>query len=150
MIAATATRLAKFQLQKGIFPESYIAPPEIQPDSSERTRYRAGPLVNPQRHEEPNPGSSLAPFRDLHSFSDLFGKQGRRFLEALELPPASQAVLTSSLSCWPLLEVVRHVQDVEKWMEKNIEEDEIVRLLTGNSRDWVDSGVMWSARKSAK
>ena len=66
-------------------------------------------------------------FGILHGFSDLFGKQGRAFLEQLELPPASRAVLTSCLEI--LDEVVRQIQEVEKWMEKNLEEDEIVRLL---------------------
>jgi transposase len=66
-------------------------------------------------------------FGILHSFSDLFGKQGRRFLEQLELPLASHAVLVSALEL--LDEVVEHIQDIEKWMEKNLEEDEIIRLL---------------------
>ncbi len=117
-------RLAKFQLQ-GIFPESYMAPPEIR-QIRERTRYRMA-LSSIRGAMKNRIQALLHRFGILHSFSDLFGKQGRRFLEALELPPASRAVLTSSLEL--LDEVVRHVQDVEKWMEKNIEEDEIVRLL---------------------
>ena len=117
-------RLGKFQLQ-GIFPKSYMAPPDIR-QIRERTRYRMalswirGAMKNRIQ-------ALLHRFGILHGFSDLFGKQGRRFLEELELPPASRAVLESSLKL--LDEVIRHIQDVEKWMEKNIEEDAIVRLL---------------------
>ena len=117
-------RLGKFQL-RGIFPESYLAPPDVR-QIRERTRYRMA-LSGLRSSVKNRVHAILHRFGILHSFSDLFGKQGRRFLEQLELPSASRAVLTSSLEI--LDEVVRHIQDVEKWMENNLEEDEIVRLL---------------------
>ncbi len=117
-------RLGKFQL-KGIFPESYLAPPEIR-QIRERTRYRMA-LSKCRGSVKNRIHALLHRFGILHGFSDLFGKQGRKFLEQLKLPPASRAVLTSCLEI--LDEVVRHIQEVEKWMEKNLEEDEIVRLL---------------------
>jgi transposase len=117
-------RLGKFQLQ-GIFPESYMAPPEIR-QIRERTRYRMA-LSSIRGAMKNRIQALLHRFGILHNFSDLFGKQGRRFLEQLELPPASRAVLESALEV--LDEVVRHIEDIEKWLVKNIEEDEIVRLL---------------------
>ncbi len=117
-------RLGKFHLQ-GIFPESYLAPPHIR-QIRERTRYRMA-LSRFRGAMKNRIQAVLHRFGILHAFSDLFGKQGRRFLEQLQLPPASRAVLESSLEL--LDEVVRQIQDVEKWMEKNIEEDEFVRLL---------------------
>jgi len=117
-------RLGKFQLQ-GIFPESYMAPPEVR-QIRERTRYRMA-LSSIRGAMKNRIQALLHRFGILHNFSDLFGKQGRRFLEQLDLPPASRAVLDSSLEV--LDEVVRQIQDMEKWMEKNLDEDEIVRLL---------------------
>ena len=67
-------------------------------------------------------------FGILHDFSDLFGKAGRNFLEGLELPEGSRQALNGYLN---VLDVLTHLLDeVEQWMEKNLEEDEIVRLLT--------------------
>jgi len=117
-------RLGKFQL-RGIFPESYLAPPEIR-QIRERTRYRMA-LSRLRSAVKNRIHALLHRFGILHSFSDLFGKQGRRFLEQLELPSASRAVLESSLEI--LDEVVQQIQDLEKWMEENLEADEIVRLL---------------------
>jgi transposase len=117
-------RLGKFQLQ-GIFPESYLAPPDIR-QIRERTRYRMA-LSSIRGAMKNRIQALLHRFGILPVFSDLFGKQGRRFLEQLDLPPASRAVLESSLEV--LDEVVRQIQGVEKWMEKNLEEDEIIGLL---------------------
>ena len=117
-------RLGKFQLQ-GIFPESYLAPPEVR-QIRERTRYRMG-LSHLRGAVKNRIHALLHRFGILHSFSDLFGKQGRRFLEQLNLPEASRSVLASSLEL--LDEIVRQIEVVEQWMEANLAEDEIVRLL---------------------
>lgn len=117
-------RLAKFQL-RGIFPESYLAPPEVR-QIRERTRYRMA-LSGLRSGVKNRIHALLHRFGILHAYSDLFGKQGRRFLEQLQLPPASRAVLESSLEL--LDEIVRQIIAIERWMKENIEEDEIVRLL---------------------
>jgi transposase len=117
-------RLAKFQL-RGILPESYLAPPQVR-QIRERTRYRMA-LSSIRSSLKNRIHALLHRFGILHGFSDLFGTQGRRFLEQLELPSASRAVMTSSLEL--LDEVVRQIEVVEKWMEENLEEDEIIRLL---------------------
>ena len=117
-------RLGKFQLQ-GIFPESYMAPPEVR-QIRERTRYRMA-LSKIRGAMKSRTQALLHRFGILHNFSDLFGKQGRRFLQQLDPPPASRAVLDSSLEL--LDEVLRHIQELEKWMQKNLEEDAVIRLL---------------------
>lgn len=117
-------RMAKFQLQ-GTFPASYLAPPAVR-QIRERTRYRMA-LASWRAGMKNRIHALLHRFGILHGYSDLFGKQGRLFLEHLALPAASQAVLTSSLEV--LDKIVLEIALVEKWMEKNLEEDEIVRLL---------------------
>jgi transposase len=64
----------------------------------------------------------------LHEFSDLFGKQGRAFLQGLALPDASRHVLDHWLAL--LDRVVQLLDEVEQWMEQNLEADGVVQLLT--------------------
>jgi transposase len=119
-----ADRMARFQLQ-GIFPESYLAPPHVR-QIRERTRFRMA-LSRLRNGMKNRIQAILHRFGILHDFSDLFGQQGRRFLERLSLPPASQAVLSSGLEV--LDEIVAQIEGVEQWMRANLAEDEIVRLL---------------------
>jgi transposase len=117
-------RLGKFQL-RGILPESYLAPPEVR-QIRERTRYRMA-LSGLRSAVKNRIQALLHRFGILHPYSDLFGKQGRQFLDQLTLPPASRAVLEGSLEL--LDEIVRQIKIVEKWMEENLQEDLILRLL---------------------
>jgi len=118
-------RLGKFQL-RGILPESYLAPPDVR-QRRERTRYRMA-LSLLRTGVKNRVQAILHRFGILHDFSDLFGKAGRSFLEGLELPEGSRQALNGYLN---VLDVLTHLLDeVEQWMEKNLEEDEIVRLLT--------------------
>jgi transposase len=118
-------RLGKFQL-RGILPESYLAPPEVR-QRRERTRYRMA-LSLLRTGVKNRVQAILHRFGILHDFSDLFGKAGRSFLEGLELPEGSRQALNGYLH---VLDVLAHLLDeVEQWMEKNLEEDEIVRWLT--------------------
>ena len=66
-------------------------------------------------------------FGILQTHSDLFGKQGRQFLQQLDLPPASRAVLDGCLQV--LDEIVRQIKAVEEWMEENLIEDQTIGLL---------------------
>ncbi len=117
-------RLAKFELQ-GIFPESYLAPPDVR-QIRERTRYRMA-LSGLRTGVKNRIQALLHRFGILHAYSDLFGKQGRQFLARLELPPASRAVLQGYLEL--LDEVLRRIKAVEDWMQENLQEDEVVVLL---------------------
>jgi transposase len=117
-------RLGKFQL-RGILPESYLAPPEVR-QRRERTRYRTA-LVALRTGIKNRVQAILHRLGILHPFSDLFGKAGRRFLDDLPLPEASRQVLKGYLDVLDVL--TRLIQEVEQWMEKNLEVDDLVRLL---------------------
>ena len=117
-------RLGKFQL-RGILPESYLAPPEVR-QRRERIRYRMA-LVALRIGLKSRIQAILHRPGILHSFSDLFGKAGRRFLENLKLPEASCEVLRGYLDLLDVLSLL--IEQVERWMAANLEEDELVRLL---------------------
>ena len=117
-------RLGRFQL-RGILPESYLAPKQVR-QIRERTRYRMA-LSALRTAMKNRIQAILHRLGILHGYSDLFGREGRKFLEQLPLPQASRAVLGSCLEL--LDEVIRHIRAVEKWMTENLQEDEIVRLL---------------------
>ena len=72
-----ADRLGKFQL-RGILPESYLATPEVR-TRRERMRYRMA-LSRLRSGVKNRVQAILHRLGILHPFSDLFGKQGRRFL----------------------------------------------------------------------
>jgi transposase len=117
-------RLGKFQL-RGILPESYLAPPAVR-QIRERTRYRMA-LSRLRSGVKSRVQAILHRLGILHSFSDLFGKAGRRFLESLPLPEASHKALCGYLDV--LDQIQSRIAEVEQWMEENLEVDEIVRLL---------------------
>jgi transposase len=117
-------RLAKFQL-RGILPESYLAPPDVR-QIRERTRFRMS-LTRLRGAVKNRMHALLHRFGILHDFSDLFGKQGRRFLDRLDLPAASRDVMTASLEL--LDDIVQQIATVEQWMKKNLDEDETLRRL---------------------
>jgi transposase len=119
-----ADRLGKFQL-RGILPESYLAPPEVR-QRRERMRYRIG-LVRLQTGVKNRIQAILHRRGILHPFSDLFGKSGRAFLEKLDLPEASQAVLSGYLRL--LDHLGEEIQQVQQWMRRNLPKDEVVRWL---------------------
>jgi transposase len=119
-----ADRLGKFQL-RGILPESYLAPPEVR-QRRERMRYRIA-LVRLHTGVKNRIQAILHRLGILHPFSDLFGKSGRAFLQKLDLPEASQAVLSGYLR---LLDHLREeIEQVEQWMRRNLAQDEVVRWL---------------------
>jgi transposase len=118
-------RLGKFQL-RGILPESYLAPPQVR-QHRERTRYRMA-LSALRTGVKNRVQAILHRLGILHDFSDLFGKAGRRFLQGLELPEGSRRALKGYLDVLDVLTLL--MGEVEQWMKENLEEDEIVRLLT--------------------
>ncbi len=102
-----------------------MAPPEVR-QRRERMRYRIA-LVRLHGGVKNRIHAILHRLGILHSFSDLFGKGGRTFLEKLDLPEASQAVLSGYLR---LLDHLREeIEQVEKWMRRNLPQDEVVRWL---------------------
>ena len=117
-------RLGKFLL-RGILPESYLAPPEVR-QRRERTRYRMA-LVGLRTGVKNRIQAILHRLGILHTFSDLFGKAGRRFLESLPLPEGSAQALRGYLDVLDILSL--SIAQVEQWMKVNLEEDETVRRL---------------------
>ena len=119
-----ADRLARFWL-RGTFPQSYLATPEVR-QIRERIRYRMA-LSRVRAAVKCRIHAILHRQGVLHDFSDLFGKQGRQFLQRLKLPAASRCVLDGWLQLQD--EVVQLLTDVEDWMEQTLEADPIVRIL---------------------
>lgn len=119
-----ADRLGRFWL-RGIFPESYLATPEVR-QLRERLRYRMA-LVQLRTGMKNRVQAILHRQGVLHDFSDLFGKGGRAFLETLVLPTACRETLDGWLAHIDLVNA--SVAKVEAWMLEHLAEDEIVRLL---------------------
>jgi transposase len=119
-----ADRLGRFWL-RGIFPECYLATPEVR-SLRERLRYRQA-LVHVRGGMKNRAQAILHRQGILHDFSDLFGKGGRDFLQGLALPAACRVVLDGWLAHIDL--VTQHLEQLEAWMEQHLEENEVTRLL---------------------
>lgn len=119
-----ADRCGRFLLQ-GIFPESYLAPPEVR-QLRERLRFRMA-LVQMRTQLKNRIQAILHRLGKLHDYSDLFGKQGRAWLETLSLPDGSQTVLTGSLQL--LDELDAQLDALQAWLLAHTEVDAAVRLL---------------------
>lgn len=119
-----ADRLGRFWL-RGIFPECYLATPEVR-QLRERLRYRQA-MVQVRTGIKNRVQAILHRQGILHTFSDLFGKGGRKFLDELTLPEACRAVLEGWLAQIDLLN--EHLAEIETWMQAHLKEDETTRLL---------------------
>lgn len=119
-----ADRLGRFWL-RGIFPESYLATPEVR-NLRERLRYRMA-LVHLRGGIKSRVQAILHRQGILHNYSDLFGVGGRKFLTTLVLPEACRAALDGWLAQIDLLDT--HLEQVEAWMKQHLEEDKITQLL---------------------
>jgi transposase len=119
-----ADRLGCFWLE-GKFPESYLSTPEVR-QFRERLRYR-GALVNIRSGVKNRVQAILHRLGLLHDFSDLFGKGGRAWLQKLELPDGSRAVLDGQVELLDKLNEL--IGQIEQWMEQNLVTDETTRLL---------------------
>lgn len=115
-----ADRLGRFWL-RGIFPECYLATPEVR-QLRERLRYRQA-MVHVRTSIKNRVQAILHRQGLLHPFSDLFGKGGRKFLQTLALPEACRAVLDGWLAHIDLLN--EHLAELETWMQAHLKEDEI-------------------------
>ena len=121
---ADSDRLGRFWL-RGTFPQAYLSTPEVR-QIRERIRYRMA-LAALRTGVKNRIHAILHRQGVLHSFSDLFGAQGRRFLTQLTLPADTQYVLTSWLT--HLDQVLALLAEVEAWMEANLEIDDVVKRL---------------------
>jgi transposase len=119
-----ADRLGRLWLE-GKFPQAYLATPEVR-QLRERLRYRMA-LVGLRSGLKNRIQAILHRLGLLHKFTDLFGKSGREWLEALELPTASREVLDGQLRLLDILSEL--ITEVEDWMRDNLLEDAVVRGL---------------------
>lgn len=119
-----ADRCGRFWLQ-GIFPESYLAPPEVR-QLRERIRFRMA-LVQMRTQVKNRVQAILHRLGKLHDYSDLFGQAGRAWLQTLQLPEGSQAVLDGSLQLLDELET--QLDELQAWLLAHTEVDAAVRLL---------------------
>lgn len=117
-------RLAEFQLL-GLLPESYLAPREVR-HLRERTRFRMA--LSAIRIGLKNRLQAVLHREGiLHPYSDLFGDQGRGFLEGLRLAESTDDVLTGYLQL--LDDVSQRIAEVEAWMTKHLESNDDLKLL---------------------
>jgi transposase len=82
-------------LRTNFLPESYLAPKE-QREARDLLRYRIT-LVHIRSGVKNRIHALLTRLGHYHSFSDLFGKKGRRFLSSLELSPVHRQALDGYL-----------------------------------------------------
>lgn len=82
-------------LRTNFLPESYLAPKE-QREARDLLRYRIS-LVHLRSGVKNRVHALLIRLGIYHSYSDLFGKQGRRFLSSLELSPVHRQTLDGYL-----------------------------------------------------
>ena len=82
-------------LRTNFLPESYLAPKE-QREARDLLRYRIS-LVHLRSGVKNRIHALLTRLGHYHSFSDLFGKSGRRYLSSLELSPVHRQALDGYL-----------------------------------------------------
>jgi len=113
-------------LRTGFLPESYLAPPEVR-DLRMALRYRMA-LVHMKIKVKNTIHAILIRYNIQHTFSDLFGKQGRQFLRALELPAVGQRCLHGWLELLEFLE--DQLKQAEATLREQCDQDHQVQLLT--------------------
>jgi len=113
-------------LRTGFLPESYLAPPEVR-DLRMALRYRIA-LVHMRIRVKNAIHAILIRYNIQHGFSDLFGKQGRQFLRALDLPAVGQRCLHGWLE---LLEFLKgQLKQAEDALYEQCDQDHAIQLLT--------------------
>jgi transposase len=111
----------------GFLPQAYLAPPEIR-KLRDLFRCRCG-LVRMRTSLKLQIHALLDRLGILHSFSDLFGKTGRAFLESLELESPYQENLNRQLRVIDLL--TKEIKQIEKVIQSRVEENpQAKRLMT--------------------
>jgi transposase len=112
-----------------VFPESYLAPPEVRENRSlMRTRLL---LVKMRTQLKNNIHGQLHRCGILldgeNGVSDLFGTRGRRILKKIDLPASERLMLERKLSVLDDLE--RHIELLEREIEKDLQDDARAEVL---------------------
>jgi transposase len=112
-------------LRTGMLPEAYIAPPELR-DLRELLRHRAT-LVHLRTSVKNRVHALLARHGILPEHTDLFGKAGREFLAALELPDGPRRRLHSLISL--ICDFDREITATTSEIDQRADDDERVPVL---------------------
>jgi len=106
-----ATFLARLWLAGDVFPEAYLAPPEVR---GRRAKFRMRALLVKMRSQMKNSIHGI-----LHKYgikcdgaSDLYGKKGRKMLGRLELPPQAREEMDRKLAV--LEDLGKHVKSIDE------------------------------------
>jgi transposase len=112
-------------LRTGLLPEAYIAPPELR-DLRELLRHRV--VLTKMRSAVKNRVHALLARQGIRpEQSDLFGKAGREFLGALELPEGSRRRLDSLMSL--IGDFDREITATTREIDQRAKTDERVPVL---------------------
>jgi transposase len=113
-------------LRTGFLPEAYVAPRELR-DLRELLRHRAT-LTRMRSAVKNRVHAILAKHGIAREHSDLFGKGGREFLEALELRDAPRRRLDSLMSL--INDFDREIETTTREIEERAKTDDRVDVLT--------------------
>jgi transposase len=122
---AVDARTLAHLLRTGMLPEAYIAPPELR-DLRDLLRHRAT-LVHLRTSIKNRVHALLARQGILPEHTDLFGKTGREYLVALELPDAPRRRLDSLIAL--ICDFDREMTDTTSEIDQRAKADERVKLL---------------------
>jgi transposase len=98
-------------LRTALLPEAWIAPLEVR-EARRQVRIRAG-LVRIHSRLKYQVHATLAEHGITNPMADLFGKQGRRLLEELQLPEVSQKRIEANLRIVDDLSTEIEIADTE-------------------------------------
>jgi len=119
------SRILAHLLRADLVPLSYVPPKPVRMHR-ELLRYRAS-LVKVQTGTKNRVHSILAKNNITHTFSDLFGKQGRDFLSSLSLAQVYRMALDGHLSI--LEELKQQIKVANRSIVTSAKDDEDARLL---------------------
>lgn len=122
---AVDARTLAHLLRTGMLPEAYIAPPELR-DLRDLLRHRAT-LVHLRTSIKNRVHALLARQGILPEHTDLFGKTGREYLAALELPDGPRRRLDSLIAL--ICDFDREITDTTSEIDQRAKTDERVKLL---------------------
>jgi transposase len=122
---AVDARTLAHLLRTGMLPEAYIAPPELR-DLRDLLRHRAT-LVHLRTSIKNRVHALLARQGILPEHTDLFGKTGREFLAALELPDGPRRRLDSLIAL--ICDFDREITSTTGEIDRRAKTDERVKIL---------------------
>lgn len=121
-----ATFLARLWLAGDVFPEAYLAPPEVR---ERRARFRTRALLVRMRVQLKNSIHGILHKNGIkyEEATDLYGKRGRKFLEDVALPPFAKREMERKLAV--LDDLSGHIESVEGELKAELPTDERAALL---------------------